>query len=969
MEETDLVFYGTPIEREEDPTSRKKKADAEASGQLRTLPSWKQEVRDEEGRRRFHGAFTGGYSAGYYNTVGSKEGWAPQSFTSSRKSRAEVKQQDIMNFLDEDEKADLEGRSLGTSSQFDTFGFTAAEVARKQADKEQDKRPSAIPGPVPDELVLPASESIGVKLLLKMGWRHGRSIKDSSADSLYDARRKARKAFLAFSSSGDCKHHIDHNEEDQNDHQDDQHPVNDDNLSSKKTPLYSLEPKQDSYGLGYDPYKHAPEFREQKRARVSGNRAPGNSKALTIRDKLFASKCKIHHPVRKAAPGFGIGALEEYDVEDEDVYNSTAYEFESTVVQELEDSSKATIADPKHRLTWKEKGVLPGFKVASVSDYQMERFNAPEVPKDFVPRHKFAGPLKAEDKTALPPPPEVPPPEDSNQKVLIDGVATLVARCGKLFEDLSREKNQSNPSFGFLMGGKGHDYYERKLWEEQQKHTDHKKLPLDDKSSLSTPKMNAENRGKILGERPLERSSGSLAAQEVNLQSNLSDTFTKPLVFSELPEVVKPFKDDPAKQDRFQQFLKQKYQGGLRSADSGGSSYMSEAVRAQERLDFELAADALEKANRGHENKFSAQMSMDFFTNAGMQFTSAGVEHVNNTRDKDLAMKGMYPKREEYQWRPAPVLCKRFDLVDPYMGKLPPPPRTRGKIDSLVFKSEVIPVPMIQDKPGGNQNRSSSDQTMRDGPAEEDPDVEVEVENVERPVDLYKAIFSDDSDEEAEASKPSKVEDPAKKTEVANATLNRLMAGDFLESLGKELGLEVPRDLPYSHNKPKPSVPEKEAVIASIADDRSNQKNEPLYGNHRGTANFAPIDQSPPRTTEEDKIHISPATSHRKRRESTSSEDELDRRSSRHRRRYDDTSSESLSESSDEDRDRHRSKSKRRRKESSSSKDKKSSSRSRKHSRHRHHRSSKSSSSRHHHSGERKDRDGEGKREKRKRRD
>ena len=32
------------------------------------------QVRYEEGRRRFHGAFTGGYSAGYYNTVGSKEG-------------------------------------------------------------------------------------------------------------------------------------------------------------------------------------------------------------------------------------------------------------------------------------------------------------------------------------------------------------------------------------------------------------------------------------------------------------------------------------------------------------------------------------------------------------------------------------------------------------------------------------------------------------------------------------------------------------------------------------------------------------------------------------------------------------------------------------------------------------------------------------------------------------------------------
>ncbi|KAG8752865.1 hypothetical protein FRC14_006646 [Serendipita sp. 396] len=38
------------------------------------VPIWKQEVRDEKGRRRLHGAFTGGFSAGYFNTVGSKEG-------------------------------------------------------------------------------------------------------------------------------------------------------------------------------------------------------------------------------------------------------------------------------------------------------------------------------------------------------------------------------------------------------------------------------------------------------------------------------------------------------------------------------------------------------------------------------------------------------------------------------------------------------------------------------------------------------------------------------------------------------------------------------------------------------------------------------------------------------------------------------------------------------------------------------
>jgi len=51
----------------------------------------RQEVLDERGRPlRFHGAFTGGFSAGYFNTVGSKEGWAPSSFVSSRTNKAET---------------------------------------------------------------------------------------------------------------------------------------------------------------------------------------------------------------------------------------------------------------------------------------------------------------------------------------------------------------------------------------------------------------------------------------------------------------------------------------------------------------------------------------------------------------------------------------------------------------------------------------------------------------------------------------------------------------------------------------------------------------------------------------------------------------------------------------------------------------------------------------------------------------
>lgn len=130
------------------------------------------------------------------------------------------------------------------------------------------------------------------------------------------------------------------------------------------------------------------------------------------------------------------------------------------------------------------------------------------------------------DKFAEAPPPEVPPPENDSLKLLIEGIATLVARCGKLFEDLSKEKNRSNPLFSFLSGGNGYQYYARKLWEAKQK-TGQRVDTSDDR------KMTAEGRGRILGEKPLERSANastrtSVHKEVIHFQSNLSDSFAKP---------------------------------------------------------------------------------------------------------------------------------------------------------------------------------------------------------------------------------------------------------------------------------------------------------------------------------------------------------------------------------------------------------------------------------------------------------
>lgn len=131
-DDEDYIAYGTPIEDEQQSKGQYAARTQEGS-QTRALPVWKQvrtatmpavclngsstqdawstaeggcckdtvmhacrslpcvllqEVTDEQGRRRFHGAFTGGYSAGFFNTVGSKEGWAPQTFMSTRAGKA-----------------------------------------------------------------------------------------------------------------------------------------------------------------------------------------------------------------------------------------------------------------------------------------------------------------------------------------------------------------------------------------------------------------------------------------------------------------------------------------------------------------------------------------------------------------------------------------------------------------------------------------------------------------------------------------------------------------------------------------------------------------------------------------------------------------------------------------------------------------------------------------------------------------
>ncbi|KPV78001.1 uncharacterized protein RHOBADRAFT_50524 [Rhodotorula graminis WP1] len=143
------------------------------------VPPWEQKVFDEQGRRRFHGAFTGGFSAGYYNSAGSKEG--------------EMDAVDLQ-FMDDEDLAELaSARTLETSS---AYASSSRPPQAQPSASTYDPllgnfgpllgASSAAPGAAAPSssafddtlasLIQPASSRVGLKLMRKMGWREGQGV-------------------------------------------------------------------------------------------------------------------------------------------------------------------------------------------------------------------------------------------------------------------------------------------------------------------------------------------------------------------------------------------------------------------------------------------------------------------------------------------------------------------------------------------------------------------------------------------------------------------------------------------------------------------------------------------------------------------------------------------------------------------------------------------------------------------------
>eukprot|EP01041_Mallomonas_annulata_P006994 gene6994-14223_t len=265
-------------------------------------------VTDEQGRRRFHGAFTGGFSAGYFNTVGSEEGWKPTSFQSSRSKREEKKSQNIQDYMDNEDG--LLGGTLSTNKEFDSFGKKSLDIATKAA--ENQTHTSAIPGSMPSELIIASTKPIGKQLMAKMNWKEGQGVGPRVRHKKGSLPVHESVNIATISSGAFDEGHI---------------TFAPNNISDLiKIPA----PKSDLYGIGYDPAIHNAELHAFRHRYNESSHS--NSKQIYRMNTILTNN-NIHSLTTTGVSSRGTSGFAMND-EDDDVYDSnTISSFSNTAVE------------------------------------------------------------------------------------------------------------------------------------------------------------------------------------------------------------------------------------------------------------------------------------------------------------------------------------------------------------------------------------------------------------------------------------------------------------------------------------------------------------------------------------------------------------------------------------------------------------------------------------------------------------
>uniref|UniRef100_A0A8C2DRJ3 G patch domain containing 1 n=1 Tax=Cyprinus carpio TaxID=7962 RepID=A0A8C2DRJ3_CYPCA len=737
----DFVSYGTPLEPlEEDEPIRK------------PVPVHEQTVKDEKGRyKRFHGAFTGGFSAGYFNTVGSQEGWTPSTFVSSRQQKADRQNARPEDFMDEEDFSEhgIAPREIVTTDDF------ASE--RKDQLKDKARAVSSLAALIPgdtgllEELIAPARSSIGVELLRKMGWKDGQGVGPR-------LKRKQRKQNDDAVQVYGCALPPNASEESEDD---DEFAPENVTFAPKDVVPVDFTPKVDSHGLGYrglNPLQA-----------LGGGSESGHINLFTLQSDRTTSLFGDRNSRRQRRGGiggqaFGVGAMEE---EDTDIYHKDSMSNYDTVLggEEPGDGLYGWTApqqytrkknDSKRDVTYLGR-ILDGFTLASEVTEIKTVYPPPDLPRDYRPVHYFR------------------PVVDSSTVSPIVAQALLTSR-GHLSQEAPQQGRHSLGSS-----------QRRDMLGETPLQGNH--IPLEVLRLFKT----------------VDRAAVVASAKAAALRA-LSSPWSGPT--ADASKTFKPFAKNSQKQARYDLYINKLKQGDKDALESSLDSSMTEWERGRERDEFVRAAVLYKPSNSSLSSRFTRSKHED--DTDSVEVTR---DQENDVDDKQAAVKmKMFGKltRERFEWHPDKLLCKRFNVPDPYPGSstvgMPKVKRDKYSVFnflSIMDSSQVSREAPSAPKPPGSSStlphltpEVSSKKSRWDIPGQvsepkdplsaflsetrsevlvakqieqktEEEEKEEDEEEVRPPMDLFKAIFASSSDEKSSSSSE---DDSEEEEEVAPST-------------------------------------------------------------------------------------------------------------------------------------------------------------------------------------------------------
>lgn len=794
----DFVSFGTPLEPLEEDEPLKK-----------PVPIYEQTVKDEKGRyQRFHGAFTGGFSAGYFNTVGSKEGWAPSTFVSSRQSKAEKNQVRPEDFMDEEDFGE-HGIAPREITRSEEFSSGHKDETREKA-RAINAHGSLIPGDtLLEELIAPARSSIGVELLKKMGWKEGQGVGPRVKRKARRQKREGGAKFYgcALPPAGS---------EDSEEEDDEEFAPENVTFAPKDVTPFDFTPRLGQKGLGYHGLDPGLALQGQGSEHINLFNPQFDS-----RGKLFGGRQKHTRSRGVAGQAFGVGALED---EDEDIYQRDSMAKYDTVLRDEEpgDSLYGWTA-PQEYTKKKDQNkdalylgkILEGFTLAQKPEEEKMIFPPPQLPRDYRPVHRFHPGISVTHLSGVSP-------------ALAEALRTSKGHMVKDEPQTGRHQLDSGQR-GAQLGEetlKGPSSVMDLLRPE-----DREKLRnfRTSKSLHSTKPSVSQDASRPAV--PSGMSARSVVTPPSFQQQQQQEALTAWRGQSST-QSFKPFERNPDKQSRYDVYLSRLQQGDRDALEQSLDPSMTEWERSRERDEFVRASILYRPTSSNLSSRFTRGKHQD-----DDDTVEVNQDEEGDVDDKQAAVEmKMFGKltRETFEWHPDKLLCKRFNVPDPYPGtgvvgllkvkrdkfsvfnfltvsesrepsaapsKPPDSKKSRwdvsdqmkmNKSDPLsemlsaarsqasdtqpdkTTASELpaLPAPVSTDaQPSRTESTTKKDKESKKDSDDDDTEEEEEEEEESRPpMDLFKAIFSSSSDEKS--SSEAETDDEADQKDGQDRTEN-----------------------------------------------------------------------------------------------------------------------------------------------------------------------------------------------------